>query len=104
MADFGDLLRRFRERAGFSQSALAQAANIDKSYISRLESGKREVVSCTLALRLAEILKMSASEVDLWLITAGYISPRMQSMATRGVYRLWEEINTLNEGSDSNGE
>lgn len=98
MADFGELLRGFRERAGLSQRALAQAANIDKSYVSKLESGKREVASRTLALRLATILELSASEVDLWLISAGYVSPRMQSMATRGVSRLWEEINTLNEG------
>jgi len=101
MASFGELVRSFRERAGLSQSALAQGANIDKSYVCRLESGDREVASRSLALRLASILGLSTSEIDLWLISAGYVSPRMQAMATDGVSRLLQEISSLNESSDN---
>ena len=105
MSDFGNLLRGFRKRARMSQSALAEAANIDKSYVSRLESGEREVTSRSLALTLASALGLSPSEVDLWLITAGYVSPRMQVMATRdGVSRLWEEISPPSPGLDGDSE
>ncbi len=103
MTSFGELLKSFRERTELSQSALAQAAGIDKSYISRLENGEREVTSRSLALRLAEILDLSPSEVDLWLISAGYVSPRMQALASGGVSRLLEEINVLGENFSDSG-
>jgi transcriptional regulator with XRE-family HTH domain len=99
MARFGELLKSFRERARLSQRALAQAADIDRSYVCRLESGEREVTSRSLALRLADILGLSPSETDLWLISAGYVSPRMQELAAGGVSRLLEEIDVLSEGS-----
>ena len=95
MTSFGKLLRDFRVRANFSQRALAQEANIDTSYISRLESGEREVASRSLALRLAEILGLSPQEIDLWLISAGYISPRMQKVASGGISRLMEALDTI---------
>lgn len=84
MTDFGKMLADFRQRSGLSQRALAEAAHIDRSYVSKLESGRREVTSRALALRLAAILGLSASEIDLWLISAGYISPRVQSMVQDG--------------------
>ena len=101
MADFGKLLKNFRERAELSQSALAQAAGIDRSYICRLENGEREVTSRSLALNLADILDLSLPEVDLWLISAGYISPRMQELAAGGVSKLLDEINVLSETTDA---
>jgi transcriptional regulator with XRE-family HTH domain len=99
MASFGERLRAYRERAALSQSALAQAAGIDKSYVSRLENGQREVASRSLAIRLAAILHLSPSEVDLWLISAGYVSPRVQQLATRRASRLLEAIDVLSETS-----
>lgn len=89
MSDFGDLLKRFRERAEFSQRALAKSASIDTSYISRLEKGEREVTSRSLALKIAGILELSQREIDLWLISAGYVSPRIQK---QGLNRLYEEM------------
>jgi len=88
MASFGNLLRDFRIRANLSQRILAQKTDIDTSYISRLESGEREVASRSLALKIAEILKLSQEETDLWLISAGYISPRMQQLASSGISKL----------------
>ena len=40
-SQFGALLKGFRERRGVSQSKLAERANFDHSYVSRLESGSR---------------------------------------------------------------
>lgn len=92
MANFGNLLRDFRIRANLSQRILAQKAEIDTSYISRLERGEREVASRSLALRIAEILGLSSQETDLWLISAGYISPRMQQLASNGLSRLIDSL------------
>lgn len=94
MANFGELLRYFRIRADLSQRVLAQKAEIDTSYVSRLERGEREVASRSLAIKIAEILNLSLDEIDLWLISAGYISPRMQQIANTGISRLLDSLNT----------
>ena len=39
--EFGSLLKTLRERHGVSQSKLAERADFDHSYVSRLESGAR---------------------------------------------------------------
>jgi len=93
MASFGKLLKDFRTRSGLSQRVLAHRAEIDTSYISRLERGEREVASRSLALKIAEILGLSPQETDLWLISAGYISPRMQQLAGNGISRLLDSLN-----------
>ncbi len=54
-AAFGDSLRRHRKLAGWSQQQLAQALSVDRSLVSRWESGEREpglweVVRAALAL------------------------------------------------------
>lgn len=94
VASFGKLLRDFRIRAKLSQRVLAQQAEIDTSYISRLERGEREVASRSLALKIAETLNLSLEETDLWLISAGYISPRMQQLANNGLSRLLDSLST----------
>lgn len=93
MASFGQLLRDFRMRAKLSQRDLARKAEIDTSYVSRLERGEREVASRSLALRIAEILELTMEETDLWLISAGYISPRMQQLASNSLSRLLDALN-----------
>jgi transcriptional regulator with XRE-family HTH domain len=92
---FGNMLREFRSRVGLSQRALAEKADIDTSYISRIESGERKITSRSVALQLAKILQLSQEETDLWLISAGYISPRMQSLASAGISQLMENITRL---------
>ena len=98
MERFGDLLKRFRLRANLSQSALADRAGVDKSYVSKIENGDRKSPSRSLVIQLATILDLSTEEADLWLISAGYISPRMQRLAADGLSRLHEEISLLNNG------
>lgn len=92
MATFGDMLKEFRRRSVLSQRGLAEKASIDTSYISRLESGEREVTSRELALRLAGILDLSIDESELWLLTAGYASPRLQQQAGDLIDSLIDEI------------
>lgn len=60
MADYRRILaknvRAARERLGLSQEALADEAEIDRTYISGIERGKRNP-SVDLLARLAEALK-----------------------------------------------
>ena len=89
--NFGDMLRMFRERVGLSQRALAEKAGIDTSHISRIEHGERNATRSIL-LELAKILGLSQEEEDLWLIKAGFISPRMQTLASNGISKLIDDI------------
>lgn len=93
---FGEMLKRFRERSMLSQRQLAAQVGIDTSYISRLENGEREITSRGLAIKIAETLHLTDEEADLWLISAGYISPRLQYLASEGISRLMESISGSN--------
>jgi transcriptional regulator with XRE-family HTH domain len=52
---FGDALTKLREETGYSITALAEAANISRPYLSQLESGTRKPAPKTLK-KLAEAL------------------------------------------------
>jgi transcriptional regulator with XRE-family HTH domain len=71
---FGELLRAYRKRRGWTQVTLALRVGYDPSYISRLESDgnlrsppKREVV-----LRIAKALGLNREETDNLLLSAMY--------------------------------
>ena len=53
---FGEVIRAKREAAGLSQEALADAANLHRTYISMLERGER-TPSLGTVLLLARALK-----------------------------------------------
>lgn len=89
---FGILLKEFRIRQALSQRSLANLAGINTSYISRLESGEREVTSRDLALRLAEILALSKDQIDEWLLSAGYASDRLKNIPFGELAKLMEEF------------
>jgi len=93
--NFGEMLREFRIRENMSQRTLAAQAGLDTSYISIVENGKRKNTSRSVALQIAEILKLSPDETDLWLISAGFISPRMQIIARENIANLMGSINRL---------
>ena len=60
----GRNLRRLREKAGLTQTALAKRSGTNRAYISHLEGGHRNPTAVTLG-RLARILSVSpASFVD----------------------------------------
>ena len=71
MNAFAATLKVYRQRAGLSQSKLAEAADLDHSYASRLESGAREP-SRDCANRLADALGLEDAERTHFLAVAGY--------------------------------
>lgn len=74
MTTFPTLLKSYRERAGLSQSKLAEASGFDHSYISRLESDARNPSRDAVAT-LSEKLHLSDDERDALMRSAGYLLP-----------------------------
>ena len=58
----GSAIRRAREAASISQERLALLAEVDRSYVGRVERGDNAVAVLTL-VRLAAVLDMSASSL-----------------------------------------
>ncbi|HEY8445803.1 MAG TPA: helix-turn-helix transcriptional regulator [Thermomicrobiales bacterium] len=71
-SQFGALLKGFRERRGVSQSKLAERANFDHSYVSRLESGSRMPTRDAVD-RLGMALGLSQAELDALRAAAGFL-------------------------------
>jgi transcriptional regulator with XRE-family HTH domain len=71
--EFGEQLRRHRERAGLTQTALAKRAGADQSYINRLERGEREPPRRPLVVQLADQLALSQAERQHLLLLAGHL-------------------------------
>jgi transcriptional regulator with XRE-family HTH domain len=59
---FGQRLRELRLEKGWSQEALANLADIDRTYIPGIESGKRNV-SIVIIEKLASAFNQSVSEL-----------------------------------------
>ena len=55
LRQFGATLRAEREKAGISQEALAQAADLDRTYVGSVERGERNI-SLLNIVRLAKAL------------------------------------------------
>ncbi|MFZ6013405.1 MAG: helix-turn-helix domain-containing protein [Bacteroidota bacterium] len=54
----GKVIRQVREEKGVTQERLAELAEVDRTYIYRIESGKRSP-SVDIIFRLADALKIS---------------------------------------------
>lgn len=59
---FGEVVRRVRESQSTSQEKLAEWAEIDRTYVSMIERGKRNP-TLEIANRLAEALDVRLSEL-----------------------------------------
>jgi transcriptional regulator with XRE-family HTH domain len=59
---FGNVLRQHREACGYSQQQLAHASGLDRTFLSRMESGKRQPTISTI-FKLAEALNTSVSDL-----------------------------------------
>lgn len=57
-AAFGDRVRELRERAGLTQEALAERADLDVTYVSGIERGRRNP-GLNILGRLAKALRVS---------------------------------------------
>lgn len=73
MLSFGSLLRSHRQQAQLSLSALGKQVNLDFSYLSRLERGKRSPPGRATILDLATVLELTRTETDILLVAAGQI-------------------------------
>lgn len=78
-AEFGVLLKRFREARRVSQSKLAERADFDHSYVSRLESGARMPTRDAVE-RLGRALGLAQSEQDPLLASAGFLPRDVASL------------------------
>ena len=78
-ADFGGLLKAMREARRISQSKLAERADFDHSYVSRLESGARMPTRDAVE-RLASALTLAQSEEDGLLAAAGFLPRDVSSL------------------------
>lgn len=77
--EFGALLRSLRERQSVSQSKLAERAEFDHSYVSRLESGAR-MPAREAVDRLGEALNLEQQQLDSLLAAAGFLPRDVSSL------------------------
>lgn len=61
----GSLLRTLRENRGLSSRELGQLADIDHTYIYRLETGEKQSPSQELLTRLLRVLKAQQREIEM---------------------------------------
>jgi transcriptional regulator with XRE-family HTH domain len=59
---FGEVLSRHRANAGISQEELALRADVDRTFVSRLERGIRQPTITTL-IALAQALDVNAADL-----------------------------------------
>jgi transcriptional regulator with XRE-family HTH domain len=60
--EFGEQIRQLREQAGLSQNALARAAGIDSTHVSRIENAKQGVPRRTTVVKLIRALGFSLTD------------------------------------------
>ena len=77
--EFGTLLKSQREKRGVSQSKLAERAEFDHSYVSRLESGAR-MPTREAVDRLGEALGLEQNQLDSLLAAAGFLPRDVSSL------------------------
>lgn len=58
---FGLVLKQIRKEKGFSQESLANTADIDRTYVSDIEKGERNI-SLRIIEKLCNTLQVSLSE------------------------------------------
>lgn len=78
-AEFGVLLKRVREAQRVSQSKLAERAEFDHSYVSRLESGAR-MPTREAVERLAGAMELPSNQQDALLAAAGFLPRDIASL------------------------
>lgn len=68
---FGNTLKEFRKVCEISQGCLAERADLDRSYVNRLEAGGR-MPSRQAAETLAQALGLGAADRALLMTSAGF--------------------------------
>lgn len=62
LAKLGDNIRKARKQRGYSQEAFADMAGFSRSYITEIETGKRNISVLNL-VKILETLKVDSSEI-----------------------------------------
>ena len=60
--DFGKRIRELRQQQGFTQTGLAQKAQISRGYLAQIEAGQRHI-SLHIACNIAGSLDVSVEEL-----------------------------------------
>ena len=81
---FGDVLRRLRDRSGLSQLDLALRSGTTQRYVSFLENG-RAAPGRDIVRRLAEALTASSEQQGLLFVAAGYVPDSSATVADEAV-------------------
>lgn len=74
MSHFGELLIKYRQRAGFTQKELGEKVGVDDSYISRLERGVYQPPTREVVLKLADALGISGKIRRFVFFLAAYVA------------------------------
>jgi transcriptional regulator with XRE-family HTH domain len=74
MSYFGELLIKYRQRAGFTQKELGEKVGVDDSYISRLERGVYQPPTREVTLKLADALGLSGKIRRFVFFLAAYVA------------------------------
>jgi len=86
----GQAIRAIRREAGLSQKEVAEAAGIDQSYMSMIESGQRHNPGTRIIARLAQVLQVSIDELAAH---AGYLPrPQPANPLSERVLRLFRQL------------
>jgi transcriptional regulator with XRE-family HTH domain len=93
-ASAGQVLQTYRAAHGLTQAQLADMLSIDQSYISKVESGRREIRDVRVLLRIARRLAISPRQLGLALDApapdagAGEVRHREAVVASQHRWRL----------------
>lgn len=71
---FARALAHYREREGLSQNALGHLADVNPSYVHRLEAGERSTPTRQIVTALAQALDLTLPERDHLFAAAGYLA------------------------------
>ena len=93
--ELGDLIRRGRKQKGLTLYGLADLAEMDFSWLSRLEHGRYTSPNPAQLARLAEVLDIDPARIDA--VTHEYLAESMPS--TRTYLRSKEKLSP--EGMDA---
>lgn len=74
MSDFATLLKQYRAVSGLSQSKLSLKADLDHSYISRLESDARRPTRNAVN-SISKALNLSQEHHEALIHAAGFVDP-----------------------------
>lgn len=76
VGEFGLALRKLREQSGMTQDQLASKADINYTYISKIENAAKPPPSLKVLWKLANILNV---DIDKFTVLAGRVSPNRRT-------------------------